>query len=328
MNVLKYLDYTHLEKILKLRHGESKVGEKILLISDIELLKDQEEQFVLLGIPEDIGVRANHGKSGTSKAWRAFLKAYLNTQENQFNSCHNVLILGEIDCHNELEDAKKLDPNQEDYHVLLSDIVQKIDVKVTQITKEIFKANKTPIIIGGGHNNAYGIIKGFTEHHEDMINVLNLDAHTDLRHPDYRHSGNGFSYAYKNNLLNKYFVFGLHENYTPSYIFKFIKEKKQIDYYLYDELLHLNPLDKLSKLKAACNFLDERFGLEIDCDAIENFNSSAKSPSGFSVGEIRNMIKLLNNNTLHYIHICEAIPDDEGQIGKAISYFVSDLLRE
>lgn len=328
MNAIKHLDYPYLQKLLNLRHGESKVGEKIQSISDISELENIKEEFVLLGIPEDVGVRANHGKAGTHRAWNSFLRAYLNTQENQFNSCDNLVLLGEIDCDKEMQDANQLDKSQEDYHVLLSDIVQKIDAKVAQVTKLIFQYQKIPIIIGGGHNNAYGIIKGFFEYHHQAINILNLDAHTDLRHPDFRHSGNGFSYAYKNNNLDKYFVFGLHENYTPSYIFDFIKDKKHIDYYLYDDLLHLNPLDKLSKLKAACNFLGERFGLEIDCDAIENFNSSAKSPSGFSVGEVRNMIKLLNNNTLHYIHICEAIPDEEGQVGKALSYFVSDLLRD
>jgi formiminoglutamase len=328
MNALKYLDYTYLEKLLKLRHGESKVGEKIRLISDISELGEIDEQYVLLGISEDIGVRANHGKAGTAKAWSSFLNAFLNTQVNQFNSIENAVILGEINCAQELKEANQLDEDQEDYHVLLSDIVQKIDEKVTKVLKLIFEHQKTPIIIGGGHNNAYGIIKGYFEYHKEAINVLNLDAHTDLRHADYRHSGNGFSYAYKNNFLDKYYVFGLHENYTPSYIFDFMESKKHISFYLYDELLHLNPLDKLSKLKAACNFLGERFGLEIDCDAIENFNSSAKSPSGFGVGEIRNMIKLLNNNTLHYIHICEAIPDSTDQVGKALSYFVSDLLRD
>jgi len=328
MNALKYLDYTYLEKLLKLRHGESKVGEKINLISDISELGEIDEQYVLLGISEDIGVRANHGNRGTAKAWDSFLSAFLNTQVNQFNSVDNVVILGEINCDQELKKANQLDENQEDYHILLSDIVQKIDEKVSEISKLIFEHKKTPILIGGGHNNAYGIIKGYFEYHQQAINVLNIDAHTDLRHPDYRHSGNGFSYAYKNNFLNKYYVFGLHENYTPSYIFDFMESKKHINYYLYDELLHLNPLEKLSKLKAACNFLGERFGLEIDCDAIENFDSSAKSPSGFGVGEIRNMIKLLNNNTLHYIHICEAIPDKANQVGKALSYFVSDLLRD
>lgn len=328
MKALKYLDHTYLEKYLKLRHAETKVGQKINALSDISELKNKDQQFVLLGIPEDIGVRANRGNPGTGNAWNSFLEAYLNTQENQFNSCENVVLLGELNCEEELRQADLLDKNQKDYFILLSDIVQKIDDKVAGVSKIIFENEKTPIIIGGGHNNAFGIIKGYFDCHQQALNILNIDAHTDLRHPDFRHSGNGFSYAYKSNFINKYFVFGLHENYTPSYIFEFIQSKKHIDYYLYDELLHLNPLDKLSKLKAACNFLGERFGLEIDCDAIENFNSSAKSPSGFGVGEVRNMIKLLNNNTLHYIHICEAIPDNSGQVGKALSYLVSDLLRD
>jgi formiminoglutamase len=327
MSNLNYLDYKDIQGHLNIRHGEAKIGEKINLVSNISNLSAMDEEFVLLGIPEDIGVKANHGKAGTHKAWNSFLKAYLNAQDNQYNTCENICILGEINCNEEQKEASAMDDTLEDYHVLLSDIVQRIDEKVYNVTRLIFQSKKIPIIIGGGHNNAYGIIKGYFEHHKEPLNVLNIDAHTDLRHPDYRHSGNGFSYAYKNNYLKKYFVFGLHENYTPSYIFEFIDNQKNMNYRLYDELLHLNPLDKLSKLKAACNFLEERFGLEIDCDAFENFDSSAKSPSGFGLGEIRNMIKLLNNNTLHYIHICEAIPDNNGQVGKALSYLVSDLLR-
>jgi formiminoglutamase len=91
--------------------------------------------------------------------------------------------------------------------------------------------------------------------------------------------------------------------------------------------LHLNPYERLSKLKQASNFLGEKFALEIDCDSIANFNSSAMSPSGFNTDQMRNMIKLLNRNTLEYIHLCEAIPDHAGQIGKALSYFVSDFLK-
>mgnify|MGYP000518135647 CR=1 FL=1 len=67
------------------------------------------------------------------------------------------------------------------------------------------------------------------------------------------------------------------------------------------------------------------FGLEIDCDSIQNFNASAKTPSGFGIDEIRNMIKMLKNNPLKYIHICEAIPSST--TGKSLSYFVSDLIK-
>ncbi len=325
MENLIYLNKTHISQFVKHRHGETKLGEDLDLVTTIENLEEFKQQYVLVGLPEDIGVQANHGNSGTSKAWRSFLTAFLNIQCNRYNSTENVLILGHLNFEKYYKEAEKLDPNHNDYHVYLGDIVEKIDNDVFQLIEKILSYNKTPIIIGGGHNNAFGIIKACSKNESQAINVLNIDAHTDLRQIEHRHSGNGFSYALQQNYLDKYFVFGLHKNYTPESIFKFIDKKSNIDYCCIDQMLHLNQLEKLSKLKAACNFLTNNFGLEIDCDSIRNFNSSAVSSSGFSVDEIRNMIKMLKNNPLKYIHICEAIPSIT--TGKTLSYFVSDLIR-
>jgi arginase family enzyme len=38
------------------------------------------------------------------------------------------------------------------------------------------------------------------------INAINFDAHSDFRILEGRHSGNGFSYAYEEGFLKKYFV--------------------------------------------------------------------------------------------------------------------------
>jgi formiminoglutamase len=70
---------------------------------------------------------------------------------------------------------------------------------------------KNPII--GGHNNSYGNIKGTALAKGKPVNAINFDAHSDFRILEGRHSGNGFSYAYEEGFLKK-FYFGLHENYT------------------------------------------------------------------------------------------------------------------
>lgn len=326
MITLEYFDKSQLLKYTKHRHGEIKIGEDLELVEHISELEKTTQEYVLLGLPEDIGVRANHGVAGAAKSWEVFLQSFLNIQKNRFNSADNVLILGHLNFEELMFRAEKLDSNHNDYHVFLGDLVEQIDDAVFKIVKEILSYNKIPIIIGGGHNNAFGIIKACSHHENKPINVLNIDAHTDLRHCKHRHSGNGFSYAIQKKFLNKYFIFGLHQNYTPEYIFEYISQKSQIDFCCFDHLIHLNQLEKLSKLKAGSNFLMNEFGLEIDCDSIQNFNSSAKTPSGFGINEIRNMIKMLKNNPLKYIHICEAIPSST--TGKALSFFVSDLIKE
>ncbi|NBC57427.1 MAG: hypothetical protein GVY05_03965 [Bacteroidetes bacterium] len=325
MTTLEYFNKTDVQKYVNHRHGETKIGEHLDLVEQIDELENLTQDYVILGLPEDIGVRANHGVAGAAQTWDVFLKAFLNIQHNRFNTTENVVILGHLNFEMLLEQAKQLDPNHNDYHVVLGDLVEQIDQAVFDIVKQILNFNKIPIIIGGGHNNAFGIIKACSHFENKPINVLNIDAHTDLRHCKHRHSGNGFSYAIQKGFLEKYFIFGLHKNYTPEYIFEYIDQKSNIDFCCFDQLLHLNQLEKLSKLKAGCNFLMNEFGLEIDCDSIQNFNASAKTPSGFGIDEIRNMIKMLKNNPLKYIHICEAIPSST--TGKSLSYFVSDLIK-
>src|SRR5690606_20807701 len=138
-----------------------------------------------------------------------------------------------------------------------------------------------PVIIGGGHNNAFGNIKGAAEASGKAINVLNIDAHTDLRKLEHRHSGNGFSYALQNGFLEKYSVFGLHKNYTPQYIFEEMHASEAMQYRLLEELPQQN---RREEFQQALDFVkEETFGLELDCDAIANFPSSAISPAGFNL---------------------------------------------
>lgn len=96
---------------------------------------------------------------------------------------------------------------------------------------------KNQLLLEDGHNNAYGIIKGCALALNKSMNVINFDAHTDLRKLEGRHSGNGFSYAYEEGFLKKYYVFGLHENYTPKTIFKNMKAQPEIfQYATFEEL--------------------------------------------------------------------------------------------
>ena len=73
MENIKLLTAKELAKITQHRSGEIKFGEKVQIIppdSDTyDFIKKSSAKFVLLGIPEDIGVKANHGRPGTSSAF-------------------------------------------------------------------------------------------------------------------------------------------------------------------------------------------------------------------------------------------------------------------
>ncbi len=325
MKILKSYDRKEILKYVSTRPGETKLGEKIGLISGLEELETTSAEFVIFGVPEDIGVRANYGKAGTSGAWEAFLKAFLNVQVNRFSNPDNVLLLGEIAVSEEMRKAAHVDMTDPHYVEKLGDQVEKVDEKVSEVVKSILQAGKTPIIVGGGHNNAFGNIKGAFEAFEKPVNVLNIDAHTDLRKTDYRHSGNGFSYALKNGFLKKYFVYGLHENYTPEYIFEEIEKSGDLNFMLFEDLKadqilpFLEPLDFVKQ---------EKFGLELDCDAIANFPSSAVSPTGFSLENARHLLKqAAKEKNCVYLHVCEAAENGHFPTGKALSYLITDFIK-
>lgn len=322
---LKLYTTADYDKYTKIRVGETKFGEELSPIQQIEDLASHHAKFVVLGVPENIGIRVNHGNSNAHKAWESFLGAFLNIQVNAYNNAHDVLLLGEIITKDYMQQAENMKmPEDTDE---MGKLVEQIDDDLSKIIKLIVDADKIPIVIGGGHNNAFGMIKGTHLALEKPINVINIDAHTDFRRHENRHSGNGFSYAKSKAYLDKYFVFGLHKNYTSDAIFKEFDDSKSLKYELYEDLEHLTTLDKTVRFKSALNFVQQNFGLELDCDAIQDFPSSAQSPSGFNMPEVRTFIKIARKSKCQYLHICEAAPHETMQVGKAISYFVSDFIR-
>lgn len=309
------------------RAGEVKLGEKVKLAGSLDDLEKTQAKFAIFGIPEDIGVRANYGKPGTSNAWEAFLSAFLNVQENQYNSGENVLLLGELDTSGLMQKAGNIDVSDPNYVQKLGDLVEQLDSAVSEVVKKVILAGKVPVIIGGGHNNAFGNLKGASEAFEHPINVLNIDAHTDLRRLEHRHSGNGFSFAFKNGFLGKYSVFGLHRNYTPQYIFEEMNSSEAFHYSLLEELQKENLTGEFGKHLTFVR--GNKFGLELDCDAIANFPSSAISPSGFSLDEARELVReAAKERNCCYLHICEAVANPQFPTGKALSYLVTDFLKE
>ena len=331
MKGLKLYNFKSVEKLIATREGETKFGEKIGFIQELEKLKEHPSKFVLFGIPEDIGIRGNHGKPGASKAWEACLNSLLNIQHNEFSHPESLILLGHIDCTEEMNKAGNIDEADPNYLPKLGDLTELIDRKVSRLVETIISAGKIPLIIGGGHNNAYGNIKGCSRATGKAINVLNIDAHTDLRRLEHRHSGNGFSFAQEEGVLNRYTIFGLAQNYTPQYIFDAIKNSERNEFRFFEELLEYSNSDLNSAFLDSLEFVrDEKFGLELDCDVIKDFPTSAQTPSGFSIEQVRHFIGLTARlPECSYLHLCEAAPTSAnfGQVGKALTFFITDFIK-
>jgi len=155
-------DKNHISKLVKVRSDETRLGECVQTIDpklDVATqLEKSTAKYVLLGLPEDIGVRANYGRGGAYSAWQPTLTTLLNTQSNQYLVGSEILVLGHIDFTSAM--LKYKDADFSDAAILKEsrETVASIDSSVADLIKLIVESGKEPIIIGGGHNNAYGCI--------------------------------------------------------------------------------------------------------------------------------------------------------------------------
>lgn len=327
MSVFIFSSEAEIAKRVTKRAGERKFGEAVGLVRNWEELKKHSAKYVIFGISEDIGVRANYGNPGTSNAWHAALNVLCNIQDNELTQSKNVIILGEIDCSEEMAEAKNRTSK-----IALGALVEQIDAKVAEVVAKIVSTGKFPVIIGGGHNNSYGNLKGTSQAVNKPINCINFDAHTDFRTLEHRHSGNGFSYAFNDRFLDKYFIFGLHRNYTSEAVFKDLrKHPERIQFNLFEAIKVSQTLPFSEAMQHSEAFLNEQaFGLEIDLDAIENMGSSAMTPSGFSVAETREFVThFATLPNCKYVHLCEGNPDAgifPNQVAKMLAYLISDCI--
>jgi formiminoglutamase len=331
MPQLHIFNAADIKNFLNKREGETKLGEQIQFAgtgSIEELLSRSSAQFVVLGIPEDVGVRANGGIGGAHTAWPGFLKSFLNIQQSKTMNGADFLLLGEMDCKDLMSHSDGANLSQ------LRSLTEHIDSRVYPVIQNIVAHGKIPIIIGGGHNNAYPLLKGTSKALKDTVNVINLDAHSDFRIAEGRHSGNGFRYAYDEKYLAKYAMLGLHEAYNSEGIVAELLSNADLLPLFWDDIFIRHKQDWASALSAALTFVNQsRFGVELDVDCIEQVLSSAATPVGVHTHHaLQYLYECGLQPNAAYLHLPEGVIERaDGQqnifTGKLLSYLVQAFVK-
>jgi formiminoglutamase len=290
------------------RIGEERMGDYLLKQSL------SESTYVIIGIRECCGPLANKGRSGAQFAFSAFVNAYLNTQVHEDYPKQSICILGEV--------------VESNFQVQQKDKVNELDTFLEFILNKYVSSNQVPIFIGGGHNNALPVIRWSAKNQK--LAVINLDAHADLRSTEVRHSGNSFSTALEEGDLLHYSVLGLHEAYNNAHIREALKND-QIFHSFYESYV-FQQRDLLNDLENILRHFhtDTQVGLEIDMDSIAYMPSSALSPSGWTLDQVRQFTHLFAKiqKKVAYLNLTEAAPISEMDmltVGKALSYLVRDF---
>jgi formiminoglutamase len=327
MDHFHYYTDENIQQWVNKRPSEVKLGENVLT-------GFEGKRYVIIGIPESIGVKANFGVDGTETLWPAFLASFLNIQSTDKLKGDEISILGHFDFKGLLE-GQHLPVDK------YRSAVEIIDQEVKHIIREIISRRKIPIIIGGGHNNCYPILAGANEgliQTEKIttkgIHAINMDAHSDFRPKEGRHSGNGFRYAIDEGYLKKYAIIGLHENYNSQSIIDEMSHKAAIIFSFWEDIFLRELISYPQSLQQAISFTQGNYtGIELDLDSIEGVLSSAITPSGITATSARQYLYQTGSLCqVAYVHICEGATELENGVrdtktGKLVSYLVSDFIK-
>jgi formiminoglutamase len=132
---------------------------------------------VLIGFPQDEGVRRNHGRPGAAEApheirhWLYRLTPWDGEADIDL-AAEPPLDLGNVSVSGTLEESQEA---------------------LGEVVGAVLRSGAVPIVLGGGHETAYGHYLGYVAAGLP-VGIINIDAHLDVRpYPDGRgHSGSPF----------------------------------------------------------------------------------------------------------------------------------------
>ncbi|WP_435275573.1 formimidoylglutamase [Psychrobium sp. nBUS_13] len=344
MTQIQFSTASSITPLISHRENELKIGQQLLLAESdtlevvLETFKRKGAKFILLGIPEDIGPRANLGRGGSTEGWQAFLSRFLNLQQNNFIRSNEIGLLGHIITDDLQRLSNDLDLATTSGLNTIRELVSQLDERVSKIIKAIASLDLIPIIIGGGHNNAYGILKGMSQAKEQPMAAVNLDPHTDFRNIEGRHSGNGFSYAANENLLSHYFSLGMHELKNSAANINSLN-KHHFPYVSYQQIYVRREVSFEQALEDACCYLNDSHapvGIELDVDAISFMPASAYTNVGVDVSDAQFYVHTIAQLPQScYLHLAEGAPCqhpsgfDAGvsDVGQGLAALVSSFIQ-
>lgn len=135
---------------------------------------------VLIGFPQDEGVLRNHGRPGAAEAPRAIR--------------HWLYRLTTWDGHRDIDLAalRPLDLGD----VRIAGDLEASQQALAEVIAAVLAAGAVPIVLGGGHETAYGHYLGYVRAGREVA-IVNLDAHLDVRplRDGRGHSGSPFRQA-------------------------------------------------------------------------------------------------------------------------------------
>ncbi len=207
--------------------------------------------IALLGLPDDTGVRLNHGRTGAAggpKAFRAALARY-GAADSAAGTLPLVFDAGDV---------------------MPTGSLEKTHERITEATTALLNRGLFPIAIGGGHDLTLPFVRAVTAKYPRMAGVY-FDAHLDVRET----AGSGMAFR---RLVEDCGIRALHvHGFQP-----LVNSKAHLDWFrAHGGRTHLDPA-RVALPKGRDLFVS--FDLDV-LDAAHAPGVSALNPSGWSVRE-------------------------------------------
>lgn len=254
---------------------------ELIDISESDLPDNDNYTFVIIGFTCDEGVRRNQGRAGAAQAPAKLREALANLPFNYFNSI-NIYDIGDINC-----------PDRD---------LEQAQIALGQVISKILLAGCHPIVLGGGHETAWGHYQGIAQTaYANNLGIINFDAHFDLRpklNGDMGTSGTPFSQIAEQREFEgldfNYFCLGIQPMANTLSLYE-EAEILGVEYIEADDLI--SP-ENAEHLESFINFIDNHEHLYVSLD-LDVFASSiapgvsAPQPLGVTPANILPYLRLL-----------------------------------
>lgn len=270
-------------------------------------------RVVFLGFASDEGVRRNQGRIGAKDGPDAIRKAMCNLAVH-FNPDQLSL----FDAGNVATEGENLEEGHQE-------LAEKVKI--------LLDAGYFPILLGGGHEIAYGHYCGIRSHlgNSIKIGIINFDAHFDLRsYKQGPHSGSPFRQVL-DDCRNQgaefhYFPVGISKASNTKSLFSVMEAHNQ-EYILAEEIKNDN---STHKIKAFIDQMDQIY-VTLDLDVMASgFVSgvSAPAPFGFTPNQVRDLLRFVfTSQKVISMDIAELNPAyDDGRSAKIAASFVYEAV--
>ncbi|MBC3185022.1 formimidoylglutamase [Corynebacterium sp. zg-331] len=262
----------------------------------------------LLGFRSDEGVRRNGGRQGAAEAPRALRAA-----------------LGSLAVHDDL-------PRYDAGDVVTAGTdLESAQERVSEVVAALTQGGHTVIALGGGHETAWATHRGLRRTHPQGVQIVNLDAHFDLRRAEWPTSGTPFLQIAEHVGEDfRYSVLGISRPNNTRVLFDTARELG-VQVRTDDELAALGPQDAAALVTEAADTADH-LHLSIDLDGLPAAVApgvSAPAAVGVSLAAYRAMVRAAAaSGKLRLVDVAELNPrfDVDGRTARVAARLIDDIV--